>query len=99
MWKVREAEEKGDACYDQGSERPIVSREVVRQAPWDKHPQNPAMAQDEALRRVAAVEGTVRILLLREEAGAERARLLSPPGRFVVSVVMRVCEFTFVFSV
>ena len=33
-------------------------------------------------------EGTVRILLLREDAGAERARLLSLPYRFVVSDVM-----------
>ena len=39
---------------------------------------------------------TAWILPQREEAGAERTRLLSPPGRIVVSLV---CEFTFIFNV
>ena len=35
LWKVREAEETGDAYYDQDSEQQIVGPEAVRQAPWD----------------------------------------------------------------
>ena len=53
LWKIRQAKEKEDACYDQDSEQQIVSRETVRQTLWDKHLQNPTMARDEALRRVA----------------------------------------------
>ena len=53
---VTEAEEKGDAYYDQTSEQQIVSLDMVRQASWDTHLQNPTIALDEALRRVAALD-------------------------------------------
>ena len=48
LWKVRVAEEKGDAYNDQDCEQQIVSREAVRQAVWDKHLQNPTISKTEA---------------------------------------------------
>ena len=40
---------------EEACERPIVSREAVRQALWEKHLQNPVTALDEAFERTAVV--------------------------------------------
>ena len=58
-----------------------VSRSMVASGTAGTVGEAPAESGD------ASGRGLVLILLLREEAGAERARLLSPPGRSVVSEV------------
>ena len=53
---MRDANDRGNASYDQTSEQKIVSRDAVRQALWNKHLQSPALALTEALRRVEGKE-------------------------------------------
>ena len=58
LWKIRDAKDRGDECHDQTGEQEIVNRDAVREELWDKHLQNPTLAFDEALRRVAVLDDT-----------------------------------------
>ena len=53
MWKGRDAKERGHTYYDQTSEQHIFIRDAVRHELWDVHLQNPTVALDGALRRLA----------------------------------------------
>ena len=53
LWTARDAKERGDAYCDQTSDQSIVNRDAVRQELWNERPKHPALALDEALRRVA----------------------------------------------
>ena len=55
MWKVRDAKERSDACYDQTCAQKVVNRDAVRQELCDKHLQSP-LALDEAVRRIGGME-------------------------------------------
>ena len=54
LWKVNCAKGRGDEYRDQASEQKMVNRDAIRQELWSQHLQHPALALDEALRRVAA---------------------------------------------